>query len=405
LQPRPASTPDEPLRRNRDFVALWAGQAVSNLGIGISSFAYPLVVLEATGSTLEAGAVGAVLTATAFVLRLPAGVLADRWNRRRILLACDAGRVLNSAGLAAALALGHFWLAQVLAVAFVEAALGVLFGPAESAAVRRVVSRERAREAVASNAARSQLPGVLGPPIGGALFAAARSLPFVADAASYAVSLACVASVRTPLGPERVGGPPPHPVRDVAGGLRWIRGHRFLRALLTLFMGFGLTVGALGLVVLVRARDHGAGPAALGAMFTITAVGGALGALATPRLVRAVPRRRLIVLGAWAQAVATLAAALVHDPYALGAVGAVAFFFVGPLNAIAFGVVAAEAPDELQGRATSAAIQVATVTAPLAPLVAGIVLGHVTTTAALVGYGVASAVLAALATASRSLRD
>jgi MFS family permease len=244
---------------------------------------------------------------------------------------------------------------------------------------------------------------VLGPPVGGALLYVARALPFVADAASYLVSLACVSTVHRPLGPERAG-PPPHPFRDVAGGLRWIRGHRFLRTLLSLFTGFGLTVGALGLVVLVRAREHGAGSAALGAMFTITAAGGALGALATPRIVRAVSRRKLVVAGAWAQAAGVLAAAAVRDPYALGAVGAVPFFFFGPLNAVAFGVVAAEAPDELQGRATSAAIQVATVTAPIAPLLAGVVLAHATTTAALVGYGVATAGLAVLATMSGSLR-
>src|SRR3954453_2579284 len=119
-----------PLRRNRDFVALWVGQAISNLGIGISSFAYPLVVLAETGSTIRAGAVGTVLAGTAFVLRLPAGILVDRGDRRTILLACDAGRVVNSAMFALLLALGHFWFVHVLVVAFVEAALGVLFGPA-----------------------------------------------------------------------------------------------------------------------------------------------------------------------------------------------------------------------------------------------------------------------------------
>jgi hypothetical protein len=168
---------EAPLRRNREFVALWVGQAVSNLGIGISSFAYPLVVLAATGSALRAGTVGTVLAATAFVLRLPAGALVDRLPRKRVLVFCDLGRAVNSGGLAAALALGHFWYAHVLAVAFVEAALGVLFGPAETAAVRRVVGPERVREAVAANASRASLPGVIGPPLGGVLLAVAARCP------------------------------------------------------------------------------------------------------------------------------------------------------------------------------------------------------------------------------------
>ena len=98
------------------------------LGISISSFAYPLVVLDQTGSPANAGLVGSILAGTAFFLRLPAGVLVDRWNRRAILILCDLGRALNAGAFAVALALGHFLYAHVLVVAFVEAALGVLFG-------------------------------------------------------------------------------------------------------------------------------------------------------------------------------------------------------------------------------------------------------------------------------------
>src|SRR5581483_1294915 len=103
-----------PLRKNRDFAALWIGQAVSHLGISISSFAYPLVVLDETGSAAKAGLVGTVLAGTAFLLRVPAGVLVDRWSRKRILAVCDLGRALNSALFSAALALGRFYFPQVL---------------------------------------------------------------------------------------------------------------------------------------------------------------------------------------------------------------------------------------------------------------------------------------------------
>src|SRR5439155_26104932 len=150
--------PGAALRRNREFVALWVGQALSSLGISISSFAYPLVVLDATGSPAQAGLVGSVLAGTTFFLRLPAGALVDRWDRKRVLVACDLGRALNSAGLAAALALGHFLLAHVLLVAFVEGALGVLYGPAEAVAVRRVVAPEQVREAVAVHQRRGAVP-------------------------------------------------------------------------------------------------------------------------------------------------------------------------------------------------------------------------------------------------------
>jgi len=392
-----------PLRRNHEFVALWVGQAVSNLGIGISSFAYPLVVLAATGSAFRAGAVGTVLAATAFVLRLPAGAVVDRFQRRRVLVLCDLGRALNSAAFAAALALGHFWYAQVLAVAFVEAALGVLFGPAETAAVRRVVGSEHVRQAVAANASRTSLAGVVGPPLGGVLLAAGRSLPFVADAISYAASLACVLTVRTPLGPDRTAARRERQLAGVFDGLRWIRRDPFLRALLMLFMSFGLALGSIGLVLLVLARGEGAGSGEIGVMYAITAAGSVLGALATPRLVRVRPYV-LVLLFAWLAAAATFSLAVLHSPLAFGAVGAVPFFFVRPLNAVLFGRIGERAPDELQGRATSGAIQLASLLGPVGPVAAGALIGVTGAVHAALAYGFLSLALALLATLSPALR-
>jgi MFS family permease len=392
------------LGRNREYVALWVGQAVSNLGISISSFAYPVVVLAATGSPVEAGAVGSVLAATAFFLRLPAGVLVDRWNRRTILIACDLGRAVNALAFGLVLAAGHFYYPQVLLVAFVEAALGVLFGPAESAAVRRVVRPEQVREAVAANQSRGAVPGVIGPPLGGVLLTAGRAAPFLADAVSYLVSLACVASVRSELQERRSDAPRRRPAEELFDGLRWIWAHRFLRTFLLLFTGFGLAFSSIGLIVLVLARDGGASPTQIGLMFGITSAGGVLGALAAPRLVRRLSPLACIVAFAWIATAAIFSLAFVHSPYAYGAAGAIAFFFAPSLNAIAFGIVAEDAPDALQGRVTSAAIQIASLAGPIAPLAAGVLIDRVGAKQLALGYGCLLAVLACIASLAGSLR-
>jgi len=393
---------DAPLRHDREFAALWLGQAISNLGISVSSFAYPVVVLAVTGSAVKAGAVGTVLAATAFVLRLPAGALVDRLSRRAILVACDLGRVVNSGLFALALALGHFWYPHVLLVAFFEAALGVLFGPAEAAAVRRVVGPERVREAVAANASRSALPGVLGPPLGGVLLGAGRAFPFVADAISYAASLLCVLTVRTELGPEDRESS--SPVADVLEGLRWLLRDVFLRAALLFFMAFGLVLGSVGLVLLVLARDHGAGSGELGLMFALTAGGGVLGALATPRLVRTFRPHVLMLLFVWVAAAATLSLTLLASPITFGLAGAVAFFFVPPLNAAVFGRIGERAPDALQGRVTSAAIQMASLLGPVGPLAAGLLIEDLGARHAALTYGLVVVALACAATLSPALR-
>jgi MFS family permease len=391
-----------PLHRNREFVALWIGNAVSWLGISISSFAYPLVVLQATGSAAKAGLVGSVLTATTFFLRLPAGALTDRWDRKRIMIVCDGGRAAASASLALALAFGRFHLWHVLIVAFLEGSLGTLFGPAESAAVRRVVAPEQRREAVALNTSRAQLPGLIGPPLGGALLSASRALPFVADAISYVVSLLAVLLIRTPLRDP----PSEHDdTRSIFEGIRWLWRRPFLRALLV-WMGLGtLAFGGIGLVILVLARNRGASSLELGVMFSIMAIGSVAGALATPRLITRFSGRTLVVALAWTLAAAMLLLLPAHSPYLIGLLGAVANFLVPAVGAVLFSTIATDAPDHLQGRTTAGAIQISSMPAPLAPLTAGLLLGAVGARHTVMVYGAFLVAIAVVASLSRDLKE
>src|SRR5207248_3382337 len=129
-------------------------------------------------------------------LYLPAGALVDRWDRKRVMLAADAGRALALGSVAVALAVGRPPLAQLLAASFVEGCLFVFFQLSESAALPQIVPREQLPQAIAQNQARMQGAGLVGAPLGGALFGIARSLPFVADTASYAVSFVSLLFIR-----------------------------------------------------------------------------------------------------------------------------------------------------------------------------------------------------------------
>lgn len=182
--------------------------------------------MDLTGSAAWAGVLAGALMATAFLLRLPAGLVTDRVDRRRLMMWCDAGRCVALASIAVAYFAGTLEFAHLLLVAVVEGTRGVLFAPAEAAAVRRVVAPRQVGEAVARNQARSQLAGLLGPPVGGVLYVWSRGLPFVADALTYAVSLVTVAGLRTPLS-EPVP-PPRHRLRaELVEGLAWLWHDRF----------------------------------------------------------------------------------------------------------------------------------------------------------------------------------
>lgn len=187
-----------------------------------SSLAYPLLLLAITGSPALAGAGATVLAATTFVLRIPAGVITDRVDRKRLMLACDGGRLLAVGSLGLAAVLGEVHLAHVFLVAVIEGALGVLFAPAETVTVRAVVAPTQVRDAVARNQARQQLASLVGPSLGGVLFGLSRGLPFLADALSYGVSFLAVATIRTPL-PKGQPSPPGRRLRhELSEGLRWL---------------------------------------------------------------------------------------------------------------------------------------------------------------------------------------
>jgi MFS family permease len=390
-----------PLARNREFVALWIGGAVSWLGISISSFAYPVVVLQATGSAAKAGLVGSVLTATTFFLRLPAGALTDRWDRWRIMVVCDAGRAIGSASLALALAFGGFHLWHVLIVAFIEGSLGTLFGPAEAAAVRMVVAPEQRREAVAVNTSRSQLPSVIGPPLGGVLLSTGRALPFVADAISYLVSMCAILTVKTPL---RETATDQQPSGGIFDGIRWIWNRPHLRALLVWMALETTAFGGLGIVIIVLARDTlGASATELGLMFAISGAGSVLGALATPRLMRRLSQGVIVVGFSWIIAAGVLLLLVPRSPYLLGAIGAGTFFLVPTIGALLFSSISIEAPDHLQGRTIAGAIQIASMTAPLAPLTAGLLVGSLGPRHTILAYAAFLVTIAVGATLSREL--
>ena len=135
-----------PLRRNRDFALLWSGQVVSTVGSEVSQLAFPLLVLALTGSARDAGIVGFARGLPFLLVYLPAGVLVDRWNRKRVMLAADAGRALAIGSVAVWLALGRPPLAWLAVASFVEGCLFVFFQLSESAAL----PAERAEGAAAA---------------------------------------------------------------------------------------------------------------------------------------------------------------------------------------------------------------------------------------------------------------
>lgn len=363
-----------PLRRNRDFILLWSGLAVSVLGSRISSIAYPLLVLALTGSPRDAGVVGFLATLPYLLVQLPAGALVDRWDRRRVLLVADAGRAVALSSVVAALWLDRITIAQLMVVAFLEGTLFVFANLAEHAAVRQVVPAEQLPTALAQNEARVRGAGMAGQPLGGILFQLGRAVPFLVDALSYLVSIVCVLLIRTPFQEEREPVAGRRLVAEVREGLAWLWAQPFLRATALLVAGSNFLFQALVLVVIVLARDEGASPAVIGAMLAGAGLGGLAGSLAAPWLQRRIPAKRVVIGANWLWALLMPPMAFVGSPYAIGALWAV-MAFVGPAWNVVIGAYQLQlTPDRLLARVSSAELLVAYGAIPLGSLSAGFLL-------------------------------
>jgi MFS family permease len=385
---------------------LWSGQAVSELGTRTAWIAYPLLVLALTGSPAKAGIVGFANRFPFVLFSLPAGALVDRWDRKRIMLVCDAGRAVGVGSIAAALAIGRLSFTQILFVAFVEGTMTVFVGPAEFAAVRRIVPREQISAAIARNEGRVYAASLSGPPLGGFLFGLGRALPFLADALSYVFSFASLLAIRSEFQDER-SDPASRLRSEISDGVRWLWRQAFLRTTFLLAGAGNFISNGLVLVIIVLAQRQGASSASIGLIFALSAVGGLIGSAAAPALQRRVSAAH-VRIGYHAGYALLIPFLAIAPPLALGLLVALMLFGAPTLNAVFGAYQVALVPDDLQGRVESVAGLVAAGAVPLGTLLAGLLLagiGAVSTVFVFAGLGVVVALVAILSRPLRRIPD
>lgn len=158
------------LRRNANFLLLWSSAGLSMMTTRAAGVAYPLLALALTGSAATAGWVAFAATVPDLVLYLLAGPLVDRWNWRRTMLICEAGRALAVGSIALSIFVGKLSIAQIVAVAFVEGSFGVLYKASEQVAVKGVVSEAHLTSALAANETRTHAALMAGRSLAGMFF-------------------------------------------------------------------------------------------------------------------------------------------------------------------------------------------------------------------------------------------
>jgi MFS family permease len=266
-----------PARMGTPFRWLVGSAWASNLGDGIGLAAGPLLVASQTSDPLLVALAGLLQRLPWLLFGLYAGVLADRVNRRLLVVAVDLMRAATLVVLTLAVATGHVDITVVLVTMF-------LLGTAEvfaDTAVHTLLPMVVAKADLGIGNARMMAAGLtmnqmVGPAIGAVLFAAGRAWPFLLQALCVALGAVLVSRMLLPA-LDRPGGPS-HVGRDIAEGFRWTWGNRAVRTLTLAIVTFNVTYGAAwSVLVLYAIQRLDLGAIGFGLLTTVGALGGIAG--------------------------------------------------------------------------------------------------------------------------------
>lgn len=374
------------LRRNRQFRLLWVGQALSGFGSSMSAVALPLALLAAGHPATAVAVVGTALAVAGLAVRIPAGLLSDRYDQRVLLIGSDLVRLVAVGAVALCLVVRPLplWLAIVAAV--LSASATEVFKPAQFRLIRRVVSAEQIPAAMSLNQARGYGAAMIGPAAAGLLIGVLPALPFTVDAITFLVSALCIAAMaqgvraapavpaaRKDDRPVR-WGPPPGFWSRLTAGFRHLARDPFLRRSTVIFSGLTVVFTMFSSALLLGVGREPGGATAVGWALSTAALAGLLGSLAAPHLQRLLPLAVLVATGPAVAAVLLLTAWLSGSTLAFVAGFSAMCLLVPAINSAVVSVMAISVPEEIYGRVTTANDFVVQLLQPCAPLAAGTLL-------------------------------
>jgi hypothetical protein len=286
----------ERLRDDPDFRRYWSARALSITGSMVTAIALPVLVYRLSGSTVLTAVVTALESAPYLLTGLFAGALADRWNRRRVMVTADLVNAVLVGSIPVAHWLGVLTVVQVLMVAFTVQGVYTFFDGANFGALPVLVGRARVAQANSAVWTASSLIELFVPPLTGLLLAALDPASLLTlDALSFAASAFAVRGIVRAMSEPREGLPPLRPrviLSDIADGLRYLVHHAGVRTMTIVgsvqsFAGGGFM--ALIVVWCDQVLHVGTSGLRFGIVWGTWGIGGLIAALALPRLLKRFP--------------------------------------------------------------------------------------------------------------------
>ena len=393
------------LARNGNFLLLWAGQFVSQMGDRLAMVAFPWFVYQSTGSALGTGAVFALYTLPYVLFGAFAGVVIDRFNKRAVMIAADVAR--------GALVLIVPYVATrslpaVYVLSFLVASASVFFDPCKLAILPDLVSRDRLMRANSLLSTGENLTEIVGYSLAGFILAyVSIATAFRIDAVTFAVSAAALMLMRYQA-PVRAAAERTARAfwRELREGLSFLGHHRALLANTIMVVAFVAGLGASYPLTFLLAVDVlDAGTKAFGVFEAVIGVGFLVGSLALATLATRVPKGLAMAIGWTAMGVSLVLVAATSGVWQ----ACIPFAVFGLANAVA--LIALDTwlqdvvPEGLRGRVFGARFTLTQGTYALSVLVGGALAGIFDVRALLIVAGVLMAIPGISALFVRDIRD
>lgn len=328
---------------------MWAGNAASNFGDGMSFVAIPLLATALTSNPLLIAGLSMVYSAAKFLVVLPIGAFVDRLDRKTILWVANLSRSILLIALAVLVATGT---GSIVALYVVFTLIGLLETAADNSALSILPSLVRTKDLDKANSqiTATQLVAdeFIGPPLGGLMFAAAISLPIAITGGAYAAAALFFLGMVDNFRPKRLNAHPPSLRREVVEGAAWLVRHRLLRSLaITSGLASVAYMMPFSILVLFAEDVLSLGAPGYGILLSVSALGGLIGSTVVA------PLRRKIGYAAGSLVLGSLSlfAIYVTDVPWVAALFLAAYI----LHAVLFSICVSSlrqrlVPDELRGR-------------------------------------------------------
>jgi MFS family permease len=367
------------LRRNRNFRLLYIGQTISQLGDWFNTVAIYSLLLELTGSATAVAWMLIVQMLPIGIVGPLAGVVVDRLNRRRIMIAADLLRGCVILGLLLVRRADQVWLAYVVTAVAVTAQ--AFFEPARTATIPHITSSEELLPANALSSASWSAMLAIGASVGGVVTAVfGRDVAFVVNSASFFISAIFIWSTRydatPPARARRTRAIDITGIPDLVDGFRYVRRHAHVAALMLVKAGWGLAGGILLLLTIFGQRVFPIGSDAaggIGVLFGARGVGAALGPITLRWMLGQQPATLRRTIGPAYFMIGVFYVALAAAPVLSIASVCVLFAHFGGSILWVFSTVLLqmEVPDEFRGRVFAAELALVTLTSSVSSYLTG----------------------------------